>query len=86
VELYDVQPGMRVKVTCLHSTRGMLIATEDLNRRRLNATGTVQGFVPGHGGDVWWVQHDTGEVAPYSFDEIDPEDDAPFVVVAGGKL
>jgi hypothetical protein len=66
----DVKQGMQV-VTAheLGDTRSMLIAERYLKARRPDANGMIQGFVPGHGGDVWWVRHDDGEVAAYSYTE-----------------
>lgn len=50
--------GQRVVVVALHSTRGFLIVEKHLSNRRIGATGTVGGWVPGHGGDVVWVKHE----------------------------
>jgi len=66
----QIEDGMRVKVTKLESTRGMMIAAQYLAARKKGATGTVQGYVPGHGGDVWWVRHDDGSVAAYCYTEL----------------
>lgn len=77
---------MRVRVTRLNSTAGMMISAESLARRREGVAGTLWGYVPGHGGDVWWVVYDgcpkttnaAGEavydksgVAPFGTDELD---------------
>jgi hypothetical protein len=66
----DVKTGMRVRVTTLNSTQGMLIHSKHLAIRQLGKEGTVEGYVPGHGGDVWWVRQDNG-VAAYAFREIE---------------
>ena len=69
----DVEPGLRVKTVFeLESTRGMLIKQVHLDNRVPNAEGTVLGYVPGHGGDVWWVEHADKKVAAYSFAEFNP--------------
>ena len=71
----DVKPGQRVIVTQLESTDGMLIAEKNMQPRRIGATGTVAHHVPGHGGDVWIVQHeDSDDVAAYCFTEFEPTD------------
>lgn len=50
---------------------GMLIKPEYLANRENDIQGTVRGYVPGHGGDVWWVEHDgTKKVAAYCTDEM----------------
>jgi hypothetical protein len=36
-------------------------------------TGVVASYVPGHGGDVWFVRHDnTLDVGAYIFTELEP--------------
>jgi hypothetical protein len=72
VNLQDVKSGLIVKtVTELGDTRGMFITPMCLERRRPNAVGTTLHWVPGHGGDVWWVKHEDGQVAPYVFNEFE---------------
>lgn len=74
MKLEDVENGLRVRtVFNLRGTNGMTIAKKNLDARTTNALGTVRGWVPGHGGDVWWVQHDNGTVGAYVFDEFNPE-------------
>ncbi len=69
----DVKNGLRVKTTKLGETKGMIIAPRHLTARREGVIGTLTGYVPGHGGDVWWLKHeDDGEVGAYCFDEFEP--------------
>lgn len=69
----DVKPGIRVKTTQLGDTIGMTIVPKHLDVRREGVTGTVQDYVPGHGGDVWFVRHDgSDEVGAYVFYEMEP--------------
>jgi hypothetical protein len=65
--------GMRVRTTRLGSTIGMLIKEKHLRVRRSGITGAIQGWVPGHGGDVWWVLHDDGDnvIGAYCTDEME---------------
>lgn len=51
---------------------------QHLECRRPSAKGTIRGWVPGHGGDVWWVEHEDGTVGAYCFDELEftPEEQA----------
>jgi hypothetical protein len=73
MNLNSVKPGLSVKTSFnLGSTRGMLIAQKHLDARKPNAEGVIKGWVPGHGGDVWWVEHKDGSVGAYSFDEFNP--------------
>lgn len=81
MDLSSVQQGLRVKVERLESTKGMNVRPDFLANRRLGATGFINAYVPGHGGDVWWVHHDDGFVAPYMFTEIEPEDCNPNIVI-----
>lgn len=65
------QQGLRVRITRDEGTMGMMIAPKYLSTRRVGATGTVKSWVPGHGGDVWWIEHDDGSVAAYCFTEFE---------------
>lgn len=51
-----IQSGMRVRVIADEGTTGMFIKPDILNRREIGKTGTVVSYVPGHGGDVWFVE------------------------------
>lgn len=54
--------GLKVITTKIDpDTRGMMINPRHLTIRREGARGTVLNYVPGHGGDVWFVQHDDCE-------------------------
>lgn len=58
MKLNDVKQGLRVKTSSeLGSTMGMFVMPKHLETRRPNALGIVLSHIPGHGGDVWWVQH-----------------------------
>ena len=71
--LEKVKVGLKVKTNKrLGKTTGMFIAQKHLNARRPNKEGKVSGYVPGHGGDVWWVTHKDGTVGAYMFDEFSP--------------
>lgn len=67
----DFQKGLKVCVVSDHGTAGMLINPQYLDIRQIGKVGTVLNYVPGHGGDVWFVQQDNG-VAAYCFDELEP--------------
>jgi hypothetical protein len=57
--------------TKLGSTDGMFIAQKNLDQRRPNEKCIYIGYVPGHGGDVWWCEHSDGKIAAYSFAEVE---------------
>ena len=68
----DTIVGAQVKVGKLGDTEGMLIKERHLACRREGATGRVAGWVPGHGGDVWWVKHDgSDEIGAYCWSELE---------------
>lgn len=72
MDLNDVKPGLSVKVTALGSTGGMIIAAKHLICRRVGVKGTVKNWVPGHGGDVWYIQHENSpDVGAYVFNEFE---------------
>jgi len=48
----------------------MFITQKYLENRRAEAIGTINSYVPGHGGDVWWVIHDDGTTAAYCVTEM----------------
>ena len=67
----DVHSGLRVRITDLEATKGWLVEQRHLGCRRLNVTGTIRNAVSGHGGYVWWVEHDgSDEVGAYGFPEM----------------
>jgi hypothetical protein len=70
----DVAVGMRVKVTQLNTTDGLCVADKHISVRRIGVTGIVRGHVPGHGGDVWWITHDDGQIGAYSLTEFENKD------------
>lgn len=63
--------GIRVRVVSLGSTTGMLIKQIYLDARKVGIEGTYKGWVPGHGGDVWWIVHADQSVAAYMTTELE---------------
>jgi len=70
MDVNEIQSGLMVKVVCDDGTQGMMIKPEILARRKIGKQGVVKSYVPGHGGDVWFVKQDNG-VAAYCFTEIE---------------
>lgn len=65
----------------MEMTQGMMVAPRHLNGRRLDALGIIINYIPGHGGDAYWVRHaegpsseDPSPVAAYCFDEFEFEE------------
>ena len=72
MDINKVEDGMRVKTNPqLGETTGMLVVQKHLDACQPNKEGVLGGYVPGHGGDVWWVRHDDGTTGVYVFDEFD---------------
>ncbi len=70
MELEKMQVGLRVKTNGrLGETTGMFVVQKHLDARQPNKEGEIGGYVPGHGGDVWWVRHADGTIGAYMFDE-----------------
>ena len=68
----QIKPGIRVRTTKLRDTKGFLVKHQHLACRKAGVSGTVRGYVAGHGGDVWWVKHDDSEdVGAYSYTELE---------------
>jgi len=68
----DACTGLRVVTGSLETRLGTLVSPQYLANRREEATGTIRGVVEDSGGIAWWVDHDTGETAPYSIHEMEP--------------
>lgn len=75
-----IRPGLRVRTKELEPPVGFLISEQALRNRRAGFTGTVYGYVAGHGGDVWWVVHDGARtvVGENGGECWSPEDVAPY--------
>ncbi len=72
MESDEIRIGMRVKITGLKSTRGMFIDDKHLKVRKVGIIGTIEGWVPGHGGDVWWIRyHYSGRIGVYASNEFE---------------
>tara|TARA_Y100000310_G_scaffold308926_1_gene352520 strand:- start:118 stop:390 length:273 start_codon:yes stop_codon:yes gene_type:complete len=59
---FILKNGTKVKVIEeLGAPTGILIKEETLARRTAGVSGQICGWVPGHGGDVYWVRHNGEE-------------------------
>lgn len=65
-----LEEGTRIRTEQkIGTTNGMVAMPSLTNNRRVDALGRIRGILPGHGGDVYWVTHDDGTVAPYAYEE-----------------
>jgi len=46
------------------------VQDKHIKARKPGATGLYHGYVPGAGGDVWWVLHEDDTVGAYEFTEV----------------
>ena len=66
-----IKANIYVNVFELNTTKGIFASDELLNNRRLGI-GKVLCYVPGHGGDVWCIEHPNKTQAVYSTEEMVP--------------
>jgi hypothetical protein len=50
---------------------GFLVKGHHLECRKSSISGIIWGYVPGHGGDVYWVKHEDGTIGAYCFTEFE---------------
>ena len=67
----NFEKGLRVKTRpSLLRTTGFIIHQKHIDARKPKKIGIVKRWVPGHGGDVWFVQHDDESIGAYRTDEL----------------
>ena len=67
-----LKPGTTIVTNYeLESTKGFLIAEKHINARRINTNGVIAFPVPGHGGDVYFVDHADGSTGVYCWSEFE---------------
>lgn len=71
MDVNQIRQGLKVCVVEDNGTEGMLIKPQHLDIRQVGKVGTILNYVPGHGGDVWFVKQDNG-IAAYCFNELEP--------------
>jgi len=49
---------------------GFLVIQKIISERKPNTNGKYIGYVPGSGGELWWIEHEDGTVGAYLFTEI----------------
>lgn len=63
------KPGQLVRILELRPTTGFICGPKVMQYRQSNVDAVAISHVPGHGGDVWVLQHGDGTQAVYSIDE-----------------
>ena len=70
LENLSVEIGMRVRIkSVLREQQGFEVRDLYKANRRPNAIGTLSFTAPKHHGVVWFVKHDSGEMAVYATHE-----------------
>lgn len=80
-----LENGTRVRTDkVLSSPAGILVKAKYLSERKPDTVGTIRGWVPGHGGDIYWVQHEGCKehegIAAYGWMEFELELEPPKTV------
>lgn len=64
--------GQKIRTLDLKPILGIKVGSQYVNNRSAHNTGTVITYVPGYGGDVYFVEHLKGCVAVYTIMEMEP--------------
>jgi hypothetical protein len=66
--------GTKVRIADTIATNeecaSFLVHNRHIEARKPGSVGTYHGYVPGAGGDVWWVLHEDNTVGAYEFTEV----------------
>jgi len=69
---YILDNGTKVHTSkVLSSTSGITVKQHHLDARKPDTPGIIRGWVAGHGGDIYWVQHEDESVAAYGWMEFE---------------
>lgn len=54
-------------------TGGFLVNPRHISARKpVGTNGVYKSWVPGAGGDLWWIEHEDGSVGAYAYTELEP--------------
>jgi hypothetical protein len=67
---HGIKVRIKEKIELNEDCGGFLVHQKHLDVRRPNEVGEYIGYVPGAGGDLWWIKHIDGTVGAYSTDEL----------------
>ena len=69
---YILSPGTKIVTDkMLGSTAGIFVLPHYLAARRAGVKGVIRNWVAGHGGDIYWVEHEDGSIAVYGWMEFE---------------
>lgn len=73
-----LEAGTRIRTDkVLGSPAGIFVKEKYLQERKPDTVGIIRGWVAGHGGDIYWVQHEgcegTDGIAAYGWMEFELE-------------
>ena len=70
MDVAKIEEGMSIRThERLGSTAGMMVHRSYLDARRAGEKGKLLTWVPGHGGDLWLIEHEDGRRAVYCYME-----------------
>lgn len=49
---------------------GFFVKEKHIECRKPSINGIYRGWVPGAGGDIWWIEHEDGTVGAYTYEEV----------------
>lgn len=58
------------KIAPGNECKGFLVYDRHIKNRRPNEEGIYKNYVPGAGGDLWWVEHTDKTIGAYMFTEL----------------
>ncbi|WP_297653754.1 hypothetical protein [Hydrogenophaga sp.] len=61
----------RTKAELETDTDGFLVKSTYTADRTPNIEVTYYGWVPGAGGDIWWMEHEDGTIQAYCYTELE---------------
>jgi len=67
---YGTPVKIKSKILPKKECSSFFVHVRHIESRRSSENGVYRGYVPGAGGDVWWIQHDDGTVGAYMFSEL----------------
>jgi hypothetical protein len=61
---------IKEKIMSKEECRGFFVHPKHLDSRRPKELAEYWGYVPGAGGDVWWVKHQDETIGAYMYTEV----------------
>jgi hypothetical protein len=67
---YETQLKTKAKILSPDKCGGFFVKSVYIENRKPNTVGSYVGWVPGAGGDLWWVKHKDSTIACYLYTEV----------------